>query len=46
MVVIVGNDPTFQAYETRAYPSMLYHRVGTPTGIRTQMNQLSVAYGI
>ena len=25
-MVIVGNDPTLQAYETRAYPSMLYHR--------------------
>ena len=26
MVVIEGNDPSFEAYETPAYPSMLYHR--------------------
>ena len=25
MVVIRGIDPLWQAYETRAYPSMLYH---------------------
>ena len=29
MVVIVGIDPTCQAYETRAYPSMLYHHIET-----------------
>ena len=27
LVVIVGNDPTFEAYETPAYPSMLYHHI-------------------
>ena len=24
-MVIIGNDPIWQAYETRAYPSRLYH---------------------
>ena len=28
MVVIIGNDPIWQAYETRAYPSRLYHPIG------------------
>ena len=25
-MVIEGNDPSYEAYETPAYPSMLYHR--------------------
>ena len=29
MVVIEGNDPSFEAYETPAYPSMLYHHIKT-----------------
>ena len=29
LVVIVGNDPTYEAYETPAYTSMLYHHIET-----------------
>ena len=35
MVVIEGNDPSFEAYETPAYPSMLYHRNGSTGRDRT-----------
>lgn len=28
VVVIEGNDPSYQAYETRAYPSRLYYHNG------------------
>jgi hypothetical protein len=38
MVVIEGNDPSWQAYETRAYPSRLYHQIGIPGGTRTPTN--------
>ena len=37
-VVIIGNDPIWRAYETRAYPSRLYHPIGTPPGTRTPTN--------
>ena len=35
--MIEGNDPSYEAYETPAYPSMLYHRVlyGGPAENRT-----------
>ena len=42
MVVIEGNDPSFEAYETPAYPSMLYHRIGSPSWIRTTLHGLTV----
>jgi len=35
LVVIRGNDPLWQAYETRAYPSMLYHQLGVLDGERS-----------
>ena len=38
MVVIIGNDPIWRAYETRAYPSRLYHPIGIPPGTRTPTN--------
>ena len=28
-MVIEGNDPSYEAYETPAYPSMLYHHIET-----------------
>ncbi len=35
-MVIIGNDPICQAYETRAYPSMLYHHIETHSMLREQ----------
>ena len=42
-----GHDPSTLVLETRMLPITLpTHKFGASTGIRTQMNQLSVAYGI
>lgn len=34
VVVIVGNDPTSSAYEAGVHPSIPYHRLAPPRGIK------------